>query len=124
MLHQVLAEGVLEDKKLVIEVVLRRDAVLVLYRFFPHPHELPLLELAEETVGFDVVVAVTFDQPLAERQEFLWHLVLVLGDTLARQRVVLVTRVSIGGHLEVVWVAAVVVLQVEEDGFFVGFAIE
>ena len=83
MLHQVLAEGVLEDEKLVIEMVLRRDTILVLYRLLPHSHELPFLELAEETVGFDVVVAVTLNQPLSERQEFLGYLVLVLSDTLA-----------------------------------------
>ena len=56
MLHQVLAEGVLEDEKLVIEMVLCGDTVLVLYGLLPHAHELPFLELAEETVGLDVVI--------------------------------------------------------------------
>ena len=105
-----LAEGVLEDEKLVIEVVLGRDTILVLYGLLPHAHELPLLELTEETVSLDVVVAIALDEPLAEREELLRDLVLVLGDALARKSVVLVSSIGVGGHLEIVRITTVVML--------------
>jgi hypothetical protein len=45
---------------------LRLHPILVFDGFLPHPHELPLLELFEEIQLLDVVVGVSFDQPLSK----------------------------------------------------------
>ena len=68
---------ILEHKKLLLEGVLSLHSVLVLDGLLPHSHELPLLELFEEVLFFDVVVRVSFDQPLSEGQELDWSVVFV-----------------------------------------------
>ena len=35
-----------------------------------------------------------------------------------------IKNVSVGGHLQIIWVATVVVLKIEEDSFFVTLAIQ
>jgi hypothetical protein len=65
MLHQVHAEVVVQDEQILFQVVHCFNTVLVLYGLLPHTHELPLFELLEELVSLDVVVRVTFNQPLS-----------------------------------------------------------
>jgi hypothetical protein len=83
MLHQVNSEVVIQDEEVLFEVVHGFHTVLVLYGLFPHAHELPLLELLEELVSLDVVVRITFDEPLSKGEEFDGLLLLVHGDTFA-----------------------------------------
>ena len=76
---------------------------MLLDGFLPHAHELPALELLEEAEILDVVVRVTLDEPLAERHELdRGVLVLIEGEALARDGVVLVTTFFVAGGLEVI----------------------
>jgi hypothetical protein len=58
-------EVVIQDEEVLFEVVHGFYTVLVLYGFLPHAHKFPFLELLEELVSLDVVVRVTFNQPLS-----------------------------------------------------------
>ena len=64
VLHQVRTEGVLQNEELLFKLVLGFDTVLVLDGLLPHAHELPFVELTEETVSLDVIVGVALNQPL------------------------------------------------------------
>jgi hypothetical protein len=66
MFEEVRSEGVLENEKFLIEEILSLGSVLLLDLLFPHAHELPLFELLEKAEFFDVVVGVSFNQPLAQ----------------------------------------------------------
>ena len=90
----------------------------------PHAHEFPRLELLEEGEVLDVVVRVTLDEPLAQRHERNGSQLLVEGQTLARDRVVVVTFVLVGDWLQVVRITLVVALEVSEDGLFLASGVE
>ena len=77
MLSKMVTEVGLEHEKLLLKLILSLHSVLVLDGLLPHPHELPFLELLEKVLFFDVVVRVSLDQPLAERQELDWSVVLI-----------------------------------------------
>lgn len=125
MLHQVNSEVVVQDEEVLFEVVHGFHTVLVLYGLFPHAHELPLLELLEELVSLDVVVRITFDEPLSKREEFDGLLLLVHGDTFARKSEVLVlVGILVGCHSEVIGVVVLILVQIEENCLFVTLAVK
>ena len=55
----------------------------------PHAHKLPSLELLEEWQLFDVVVGISFYQPLTQRDELDRRVVFIQGQTFSRECVVL-----------------------------------
>lgn len=96
----------------------------MLNSLLPHAHELPFLELLEKTQLLDVVIRVALDEPLAQRDELNRHIILVKGETLARQRVVsTVVFVRIAYNHEVIGVAIVLSIQVHKDGLLFAFGV-
>lgn len=83
MSEQVFAEAILKHEKTLIKLVEGLHLVLLLDGFLPHSHEFPALELLEEGEILDMVVGVALNEPLAERHELHWLVVLVEGQTLA-----------------------------------------
>ena len=79
MLEQVLAEVVPQDEELLVKGVYRLHLVVQLDLLLPHAHELPRLELLEEGEVLDVIVGVSFNEPLTERHELLGRVLLVEG---------------------------------------------
>ena len=124
MLEKMLSEVVLEDEQVLIESIEGLHLVLLLDDFLPHAHELPALELLEEGKVLDVIVRVTLDEPLAQRHERNGSQLLVEGQTLARDRVVVVTFVLVGDWLQVVRITLVVALEVSEDGLLLASGVE
>jgi hypothetical protein len=105
VLHQVATESILQDKQLLFKLVLSLDTVLVLNGFLPHTHELPLVELTKESVSLDMVIRVSFNQPLTQRKEFARILRLVLGDSLARESVMLTVALHVSSNLQIVGIS-------------------
>ena len=62
-------EVILKHEKLLLEGILSLHSILMLDGLLPHSHELPLLEFLEEVEFLDMVVRISFDEPLTERQE-------------------------------------------------------
>lgn len=85
---QMVTEVRLEHKEFLFKGVLCLHTVVVFYSFLPHHHEFPLLKLLEEAQFFDMVIRVTLNKPLTQRNEFNWHVHLVKGKTLAGKSVV------------------------------------
>ena len=83
------AEVVLEHEEFLLELGLRLHSLLVLDGLLPHSHELPLLEFLEEIQFFDVVVRVSLDEPLAKGQELNGSIVLIQGQPLTTECIVL-----------------------------------
>jgi len=103
MFEQVLAEEILENKKLFVKGVLGFGAIGLLDCLLPHTHKLPLLELLEKAELFDMVVRVTFNEPLTKRYEFDWSVILIQSQTFAAQSVVLLwLAIVVRGNLKVV----------------------
>lgn len=73
-----------------------------------------------------MVVRVTLNQPLSERNKLNWSVVLVKSKTLSTESVVFfLITVLVGGNLKVVWVSVSHVgIQVHKDGLFFAFAVE
>ena len=74
-----------------------------------------------------MVVGVALDQPLTERVEFFRGIVVVSGEALAGEGVVLRTLVLAlleVDDLEIIRVGGVVGDQVDENGFFLALAVE
>lgn len=88
MSSQMVLKVRLKHKQLFFKSVLCFHAVVELYSFFPHTHELPLLELFEEVEFLNMVVGIALNQPLTKRDKFTRHLIFVQGQTFARKCVV------------------------------------
>jgi len=126
VLAEVVPEKGLQDEELFVEKVLGPGAILLFDLLLPHSHELPLFELLEEAQFFYVVVGITFDQPLTQRNELDWGVVLVESKAFAAQSVVLLRiAVLVGGDLQIVGVAIREIgIQIHEYGFLLAFAIQ
>jgi hypothetical protein len=83
------SKEILHDEKFLIQCVLSLRAVSLLDGLLPHAHELPLFELLEEAQLFNMVVGVTLDQPLAQRNEFNGDVGFVQCETFTAEGVVL-----------------------------------
>lgn len=68
---------ILKYEKLLLKGILSFHSVLMLDGLLPHSHELPLLEFLEEVEFLDMVVGISLDKPLSERQELDWSIVLI-----------------------------------------------
>ena len=66
MLAEMLTEMVLEDEKLLFERILSLHTVLMLDSFFPHAHKLPSFEFFEEWELLDMIIGVSFNEPLTK----------------------------------------------------------
>jgi hypothetical protein len=96
---------ILQHEELLFEGVLSLHPVLVLDGFLPHAHELPSFKFLEKWQLLNMIVRVTLNQPLSERQELNRSVILIEGKTLARESVVLLLITSlVGGHQEIVGV--------------------
>jgi hypothetical protein len=78
---------ILEHEQLLFKGVLGLHSVLVFNCLFPHTHELPPLELFEEWKLFDVIVGVSFNQPLPQRKKFNGSIIFVESQTFSRKGV-------------------------------------
>jgi hypothetical protein len=83
MLKKMGSKMVLQNEKFLVEQVHCFCSVLLLDLFFPHAHELPFFELFEKAKFFDVVIRVSLNQPLTQRDKLDWRVVLVKSETLA-----------------------------------------
>jgi hypothetical protein len=72
---------ILEHKEFFFKGILGLHPVLVLDCLLPHAHELPALELLEEGKFLNVIVGITFNQPLPQREELDGGIVFVQSQT-------------------------------------------
>ena len=92
-------EIVLKHKEFLLEGVLSLHSILVLDGLLPHPHELPSLELLEEGQLLYMIVGITFNKPLAQRQKLDGRVIFVQSQTFSRQGIVLLLSTAlIRGH--------------------------
>ena len=74
-----------------------------------------------------MVVGVALNEPLTQRHELNWLLLLVEGQTLARDGVVSISALftaTIATWFEVIWVILVFADQIGENGFFLASCVE
>ena len=125
MLEQAITEVRLEDEEVLLELIVGLHLVLLLDRLLPHAHELPALELLEEAEVLDVIVGVALDEPLTEGLELHGGVLLVEGETFARDGVVLIPEALIEADwLQVVGVVLVGTVQIGENCLFLAAGIE
>ena len=119
------AEVGLQHEELLLEGVLSLGSVVVFDGLLPHAHELPFFELLEEAQLLDVVIRITLNEPLAERDELDGHVILVQGKTLARESVVAALEpLRVADDLQVVGVTIFLGVQVHENGLLFRFRIK
>ena len=66
VLEQVLSEVWLQHEKVLFKLINSSNLVVLLDLFLPHAHKFPAFELLEEAEVFDVIVRVTFNEPLSK----------------------------------------------------------
>ena len=76
---------------MLIKLVDGCESVLLLDIFFPVSHIFPGSKLLEELQVFNVIIGVTFNQPLTKGMEFDRFVTLICCKTFTRECVVLVT---------------------------------
>jgi hypothetical protein len=120
-----LAEVRLEHEQLFFERILSFHPILVLDRLLPHSHELPFLKLLEEILFLDVIVRISFNQPLTKRQELNWSIVFIKSETFATQSVVFLrVPILIRANLKIIRISIWVWVKIYEDGLFLTFTVE
>jgi hypothetical protein len=81
MSKQVSTEVIFKNEELLVKRVLGCATILLFDHLLPHTHELPFLELLEEAQLLNMVVRVTLNEPLTERNEFNRGVTLVESQT-------------------------------------------
>lgn len=73
----------LQHEELFLQCILCLHSVVMLDGLLPHAHELPLLKLLEEAKLLNVIIRIALNQPLPQRYELNWHVVLVKRESLS-----------------------------------------
>jgi hypothetical protein len=81
MFREMSTKVILKHEEFLLERVLGLHPILMLDSLLPHSHELPFLELLEEAQLLNMVVRVTLNEPLTERNEFNRGVTLVESQT-------------------------------------------
>ena len=125
VLAEMLAEMVLEDEKFLFERILCLHTVLMLDGFLPHAHKLPSFEFLEEWKLLDMVIGVSFDEPLTKRQELYRGIIFIECKALSGESIVLLLISSlVGCHKEIVRVLVRIWVQVNEHSLFFALAVK